>query len=98
MVVFPNVSGDVSPESWNRRKAIAGGQQLIRNRMLAWRTASGAYLAASLAHVGFLARVDSRVDGEGRALDELFVAAGMFTHVGSYSGVDAFWSATRQPL
>lgn len=49
-----------------------------------------AYFAAALTHVRFLASVDSGVHREGRALNELLVAAWMITHMWSHAGMDAF--------
>lgn len=50
-----------------------------------------AYLAATLTHVGLLARVDTLMNRQGRALDELLPAVGVLAHMRTDATVDAFW-------
>lgn len=52
-----------------------------------------AYLAASLTHMGFLTRVDTLMDCQGRALDELLAAVGVVAHVRTDPAVDTFWGS-----
>jgi hypothetical protein len=48
------------------------------------------YLSTSLAHVRLLASVDTLVDGQGGALDELLAAVGVVAHVRADTAVDTF--------
>jgi hypothetical protein len=52
-----------------------------------------AYLATSLTHVWFLAGVDTLVDGQSRALNELLAAVGVVAHVRTDPAVDTFWGS-----
>jgi hypothetical protein len=54
------------------------------------RDARRTYLSTSLAHVGLLASVDTLMDGQGRALDELLPAVGVIAHVRTDPAVDTF--------
>lgn len=55
------------------------------------RATPGTYLSATLTHMGLLARVDTLVNSQGGALDELLAAVGVLAHVRADTTVDAFW-------
>jgi hypothetical protein len=53
------------------------------------------YLAAALTHVGLLAGVDTLVDRQRGALDELLAAVGVVAHMRADAAVDTFYITSQ---
>lgn len=70
----------------------------VRAAMAGQAAAVAEGLCADCADMRFLACVDSLVDGQGRALDELLVAAEEVACVGSVAGMDAFYNFKERLL
>jgi hypothetical protein len=55
-----------------------------------------AYLATALTHVRLLTSMDTLVNGQGRSLNELFTAVGIFAHVRTDAAMDTLWQGVSE--
>lgn len=85
-----------------RVRALVRPLPRVNATMASQRTRVTEWLAASFAHVRLLASVDTLMDGQSRALNELLAAVGVVAHMGTDAAMDALMTcevtASREAL